>query len=462
MNPVCKIHGTPLSGWQLECPACTIDEERHSQLRELHEDQRAALERQIELQREAAETAAERAIEEQWALDEIAVTAQQRLTEEREHRKSEARKAILRAGVRELSSELQTRWRDVNHTRDALKELVSRHRASSEAAQRSLAERRKDCERELTRLTETQRGAFERAIEVRDPSIMTALYTLPDNQIGDADIARTLERALADAVASAAPFFRIRPSRDGSAPRLLSDLAQTLRHLEEAGRAAGKPSFVTAALTNNAEAAGWVIGLSSLYAIGSIVFTSLSPWNPKGAEIILGLLVYAAIFGAPIVIGLFSTRILRRTAEVRDEPRLRFLKHLKALQAMVGTRTPGGTYEALIRHLVRAYIAAHPDRAPDSAQLIEALRLFRDETQTLENAARALTTAIQQQEEVVREYQFLEAEVLRVGREVVEGIRAPGRFLLTAKCPNCGGSVTSETRTCPYCGSERVGDGIVD
>jgi hypothetical protein len=51
------------------------------------------------------------------------------------------------------------------------------------------------------------------------------------------------------------------------------------------------------------------------------------------------------------------------------------------------------------------------------------------------------------------EYGHMKGEILRVGKAIREGRRTRGLLIKLLKCPSCAGSLSSESRVCPYCGS---------
>lgn len=54
---------------------------------------------------------------------------------------------------------------------------------------------------------------------------------------------------------------------------------------------------------------------------------------------------------------------------------------------------------------------------------------------------------------LAKRYSYMEAEIRRVGRQVISGIRVRSAPIKLVQCPACSGPVSAETAKCPYCGS---------
>lgn len=50
-------------------------------------------------------------------------------------------------------------------------------------------------------------------------------------------------------------------------------------------------------------------------------------------------------------------------------------------------------------------------------------------------------------------FAHMEGEIRRVGRQIIAGLRVRSATIRLMQCPSCGGPVSSETSSCPYCGS---------
>lgn len=50
-------------------------------------------------------------------------------------------------------------------------------------------------------------------------------------------------------------------------------------------------------------------------------------------------------------------------------------------------------------------------------------------------------------------HDFMQAEIRRVGRQILAGLRVRSASLRLFRCPACAGPMSSETSSCPYCGS---------
>jgi hypothetical protein len=52
-----------------------------------------------------------------------------------------------------------------------------------------------------------------------------------------------------------------------------------------------------------------------------------------------------------------------------------------------------------------------------------------------------------------KRFAHMESEVRRVGRQIIAGLRVRSATIRLRQCKSCGGPVSSETSSCPYCGS---------
>lgn len=440
MSELCKIHGVPLSDWLMECPACKAEKKRQEELLDAQRAQQEAIERQTEQMREAAEAEAERAMEAQWALDDLAEASKARLAEERRHRQAEAERATLRAGVRELTPALQTKWQDAAAKRAQVLEASKAYDAAKASLTSAINTSSAARVLELQRLVEREGNAVQRALSSPAPSF---LNSLPENRLAPADKAQRLGDALRRAGEAARPFLSGRVVPVDGDPTLATSVWPALRALEEAKESVrvpveGKPPSV-GCLGIFAAAVGFFVigGIGSL--IGDLVFKRVEALN---AFLTLG----SAATG--IFLGIFLTM---KYQEAREKPHKDFSEAFVELKRVLAEARLPDTSAALHKYLTQAYVLASVDKLPG----VESYQAVTREVEKGNRDLEALESAFRDREperaKRLTEYSFLREEVMRVGREIIEGTRAPGRLLQATNCKQCGGPTTSETRQCPYC-----------
>lgn len=432
MSQLCSIHLVPVSDWTLECPACTADRKRQEDALDAQRAQQEAIERQTEQLREAAEAEAERAMEAQWALDDLAATSKARLEEDRLHRQAEAERATLRAGVRELTPSLQAKWQDAAAKRAQILEEAKSFYATKASLTASINSNSAARTRVLQELVEREADTVQRALSSPAPFFLAHLSA---NRLAPADRAQRLEDALRHAAEVAKPFLSGRVVSVAGDPTLATTVWPVLRSLEHARRSVRVPPHRERPST-------LFFGIST--AIAAAIMASFALFRGGGA--------LAASFFVLVGAGIFLAFVLNATfQEARWRPHLEFSAAFADLKRALAENGAPGTSDALHMHLTRAYVLSSVDTLPAVESYQAVTREVEKDTRDLEALEQAFRDRAPEREKYLLEYSFLREEVMRVGREIIEGIRAPGRLLQAMNCKQCGGPTTSETRQCPYC-----------
>ena len=442
MSELCSIHGVPLSDWLSECPACKAEKKRHDEALEAQRAQQEAIEQQSEQLRQAAEAEAERAMEAQWALDDLAASTRARLEEDRLHRQAETERATLRAGVRELTPALQTKWQDASAKRAQLLEAAKAFDAAKTSLTAAINSSSAARVRELQKLVEREGDAVQRALSSHAPSF---LGSLPENRLAPADKGQAIGDALRRASEAAKPFLSGRVVSAGGDPTLATSVWPVLRALEEAKESVrvpekGKPPSVGCLGIVAAVIGFFVVGGTASF-FGDIVF--------RKAHVLNSLFTLGGA-ATGIFLGIFLTM---KHQEAREKPHRDFSEAFADLKRVLAeTRVPD-TSAALQRHLTQAYVLSSIDKLSDVEPYQAVTREVEKVARDLEALEQGWRNGAPERARCLKEYSFLRQEVMRVGSEIIEGTRAPGRLLQATNCTQCGGPTTSETRQCPYCRS---------
>lgn len=446
MSALCSIHGVPLSDWTLECPACEAEERRHDEALNAQRAQQESIERQTELLREAEEAEAERAIEAQWALDELAATAKARLREDRLHRQAEAERATLRAGVRELTPALQVKWQQACLGYEQVRASMKALQADKAAKASLISQFTTTASRELEQLVRREGEAVQRALSASGSSI---LASLPENRFAPVEEAGQLGDLIRHAVTTAEPFLSGRMVRTVEDPTLITSLWPALKTLEEAHAGVRAEDVKEWSMSSGPK---WALGIAtfvvlvlSLDALGEALFPDIRPSNTVAN--VLGAIVFVMLPFLSAVAAHAPELYLNR----RVKPYKLFSDALAQLKAAIAKHAGSGTAQTLQNRLAKAFLLRTVENVSGNEAYLAALRNRSEAEEALERAVQAERDATPQHERTLKEYQFLRQEVMRVGREIVEGVRAPGRLLQATRCGQCGGPITSETNQCPYC-----------
>lgn len=444
MSQVCDIHRVPLTGFGLECPACKAEERRHTEVVEQtdrhHQEEMEARERDRERAERAQEQEAQRALEAQLALDELAESSKIRLEEERRHRELEAERATLRAGVREFSPALQTQWQEVNAAREKVLALERSFQLSTSAMSASEAKLAAVANRELESLIGREGEFVRQALSTPESAFLGGL---PENLLAPPGYAGRLKEVFRETVRASAPFLSDSVVARDTDPLLASSLWPALKSLEEA-RASAKPP----GLSNLPEWVLWIPGVIG-FMVGGELSATLVIAIGMGKNTFFQIVTLACGAGC----GLLVAGLLGRYLNNLRKPHAEFIKTFDKLRETLKSDVGIDNSLTLHRRMTRAYVLSTTKTLAGSEPYLTAIRKQHEAASELERTERAFRESSPEREKIIKEYDFLKCELLRVGREIVEGIRVPGRLLQQTNCKQCGGPVTSETMTCPYCRS---------
>jgi hypothetical protein len=458
----CNIHNIEYDPgiFDLQCPRCKGEQERREAAEEAHEEsiaeqrrQSAIMERQNELLERMRAEQKEREWEQQATLERIAAAEQERLEEERAQRRAEQLRAMLRAGLPELPEELQEIWRHLNDQNSVVMQR-------EEAFRKESTQRKSGLDRKRSSLKSLLKQGQERVAKEFDSALRTSeeqnqLAVLPHGQCD----------ALPGFAPAAQTYRSLTPSRFLSRvggpihAELPASRAQAVLVLEKLEKATGeaKPLAKWGCGTYGALWLAAYVGLGTLF--GGIL--SAIGKNPAPGA------MTAMVLSIPVVIIAGFLREQKRK-EV-DADLARFLTGASTLAAEIsGTAVQAGAVAsqsqatgalrqaraALEQPLLSDYFEARLSSEPEGP---EAQRL-RGEIRTEEEQLQSLEKEFGQSKEVrdliKYRYSVTQREILRVGREVVEGLRVPGRKITTVNCGHCSEHVDTTLSECPYCGAE--------
>ncbi len=453
------------------------EERHHATMEQLARDSEAAEEhREVMQSLERARADAER--------ERLEAETEWREAQERE-KQEERRRLELRHGLPSFSDEFQAEWLGVN---EALVDVLEREREFAEALE---AARRSDLANRRV-LTVSLDGLVEHLAEAPPDE----LIIVPPAQMGPGWTA--LQKAFADLVeeSQSNPYVRMPPISETWMGRNLFRLWLLVRGMSGL-RSSPVAHFQFSLSDQRARPGGIAIGCAVLLVgIAPIVLTA-AIGSLTAVMIDVSLVYFLAAALCLVPVALVAVRISiapkRRRAIIARVCRFydaasavaRKLDGEQFRQAEVRPLTPEALEEsndpttliqpafASLERKLRVAVAfksgtsiydnpwlagISPKLGPNGKPLADAaIRALRTMT---ESAARLRETEGREpsaaDQRVKASFQFMEAEIRKLGRQVIDGVRLGTSRLELIRCPACAGPVTQNTRECPYCRSALV------
>ncbi len=461
------VHGRDV-GFGFECWECEAEKRRHEEALDLQqqalaEQQRAhdqqqhrhqelleAQERQEELLREAAHSREMAARAQQERLD----LQRRQIEEERARQQADEERLELRTGLGEFSEAFRQSWLHLSEEREtigsrmaALRNALSHVAAEKTALSQSVRETWKVIHADLSKDLELQ---LERGTpRLKDPPPSLAHADTQEFETLSVNL-HTLSKRIG---ATQAKVFL----SDGPVSQLYRELSVFREKIQAFAMA--PPSWPMPAL-------GCFAFLLLCVAVG--VKTALRDQRAVGAVIF-----YIAAASLPAILALRRLKLLN-DLDHTYEPTLQCLSAILPLLTKIADvkfdRLSDIAAGAKSREARLKRMAENANVTLRNIVLVLqdlykrdnfALHALAPRLEGLESEAKRKATRI---EEITMELKYSEQdtrvmahsdamrrEIRRIGRLILDGRRLPGARLELAQCPACGGPVSSETKSCPYC-----------
>ena len=107
--------------------------------------------------------------------------------------------------------------------------------------------------------------------------------------------------------------------------------------------------------------------------------------------------------------------------------------------------------EALLKGLLVDYTVLHAEESPSGAKRLDLQKKKEQFEKDIEQANAEFQRQFPDTVEILKQFDYLQSEILRVGTQIINGVRVQGKRISVLACPSCGGPVGSESKQCPYC-----------
>lgn len=437
----------------LTCPRCRQEEEEREERRKINsesiEEQRrqtAILERQLATFEKMRAEKEQREREQQAVQERIAAAEQERLEEEREHRREEQRKAALRAGLPEFPEEFREKWRQAN-------EQIKKVQRLEEVSREDIAHMRKEIKHKKEAITNST-AAFQNRLsgefytDLHSKETQAALALLPhgrcDDLPGFAPASEAYRRLLGSKFVAS-----IRHLAPRELPHERARLAVLLELLETAASRA-KPLHKWGCLS-------YIILWFGIYILVGFVLLAILSLLESNTDPAATFATIAAFVG---VMAAYS--ISERKRQENDLHLNMFIKDALELAMNISATSEGIPPRQLTEMIRDARLSlAQPLFADyfsvklgNEAEGLEIKRLA-EELQTAEGKLTAFEEEVKAMEypcKVIKHrYTVFYEQILRMGVEVIEGLRVPGSKVAMTRCGSCSELLDASLKICPFC-----------
>lgn len=425
-------------------------------------NQSQSLEEQNELLERMRAEGEEREWERKVSLNRAGAAERQRLEEDRAHRRREELRAFLRAGLQSFPEEFQEDWLQVN-------EQIKIVRRAEEAFDKETRLRKADLEGKKSALQAVIKRAQERIAKTFEAVLRTRegqsrLAQLPSGRLDNALGYTAAMQIYSDLLESR---LFVKASFPSNLPAHVAPVLLVLDSIASAVEAAKPPKkwgpLIYAFLWFDL----YILFLAVLVAvIGSV--------DSDHLQIVGVLLTTVAVIAITIwrngrikKIDLDLERLLCAASNLvsllsgssavssNEKPTLG-LSQSEVIESIRCTRAN------LAQTLLSEYFM---DRLSVDTEFPEVTKL-QGEIRIEAERFQALESQFYQSKEIRQSIKHRHAvayqEILRVGREVVEGVRVPSKRVAMVACGRCSEQISTTLKACPYCGFAEYATGIAN